>query len=87
MNICCVKCQVAFTPYKSGVNAIEMSDDFGPYRVWWADVRVCLGGGARIVTGFSKVAVGHWDADFEAALAEAEADPDTVRIYEKPFSK
>lgn len=48
----CRKCQREFRPQTIGVRVLDMAE-FGPYKLWMADVYQCPVCGAEIVYGFA----------------------------------
>jgi len=65
----CVRCCLFFKPAKNGV-AIEegrpiAGGEWGPYKLWQADLYECRGCGTQIVTGFGRGPVAeHYEADY-----------------------
>ena len=84
----CSKCQCAYQcgPGTTGVTVIEYAD-FGPYKVWSADERVCPGCGSKIITGFgNRELYSHFQPEFNAYIERVESNyPGSIRNwYPKP---
>jgi len=58
----CVKCQVDMKPEKNGVGLLDMAE-FGPYKVWDADLWKCPECGCEVVVGTGMHAVSHHHDD------------------------
>lgn len=64
----CVKCQREMIPAKNGIGVLDMTD-FGPYKVWDADLWRCPDCGHEIITGFGCNAIAYiGDENFDIAL-------------------
>lgn len=58
-------------PRKNGVYVIEMAD-FGPYKVWLADLWECPKCGHQTIAGFGIEALAeHYEAKFQGVLEMA----------------
>lgn len=80
----CAKCENKYVPRTTGlgtemrpetngVYVIEMAD-FGPYKVWLADLWVCPKCGHKTIAGFGLVAIAeHYQDGFAKTLEIAEA--------------
>jgi len=54
----CVKCQVELRNRMSGVGVLDIAQ-FGPYKVWDADLYYCPSCGFEVVIGFGVHAIAH----------------------------
>lgn len=83
----CVKCQTEMRVEIIGVLVIEMAE-FGPYKVWGADLMKCPGCGCEVVTRFSDKPIrqDHWASDFPAWLEDQKKKATRVIYdYERPL--
>ena len=61
----CVKCRTEMRPETNGVGLLDMAE-YGPYKVWDADLYKCPTCSYEIVTGFGVDAISHHiDEDFD----------------------
>ena len=64
----CVKCNTEFRPERNGIGLLDMAD-FGPYRIWEADLYKCPKCGTEIVVSFGHQAISeHYQDEFEGYL-------------------
>jgi DNA-directed RNA polymerase subunit RPC12/RpoP len=78
----CAKCENKYVPRttglemkpeKNGVYVIEMAD-FGPYKVWMADLWICPKCGHKVIGGFAVHPIReHYQDGFKEILELAEA--------------
>ena len=55
---------------QNSVTVEELLEDGGPYKLWDADLYVCEGCGAEVVTGFARYPFAeHWQPDYAAQKA------------------
>jgi DNA-directed RNA polymerase subunit RPC12/RpoP len=67
----CVKCNKQAEVIQSGVTAVEMAE-FGPYKLWGADLHRCPKCGYEFVSGFAHVAYAeHFQDGFEGMMQKA----------------
>lgn len=79
MKIVCTNCQRLMTAQQA-VTAIEMSD-FGPYKLWAADLYICKGCNNEAVAGFADRAYAeHFQPHFAKALEVAIASDNVARF-------
>jgi len=79
-NYVCVKCGKSMRPKENGIRAVEMAD-FGPYKIWMADLWKCPSCGIEIISGFgNKPEAGHFQPDFTSLLANYEQDDNCTII-------
>jgi len=45
--------------------------NFGPYKLWPADLWMCHGCGKKIISGYSQRGIEHHEKDFEVLLEQA----------------
>lgn len=70
MKIVCTNCQRLMTAQRA-IAAIEMAD-FGPYKLWSADLYQCKGCNNEVVAGFADCAYAeHFEQHFAEALKVA----------------
>jgi len=68
----CVDCECDFKPEKNGVYLLEMAD-FGPYKLWNADLWKCPSCGREIISGYGKTPVAsHHEEDFYTLLGKVQ---------------
>lgn len=72
--VVCRKCKRALVPLKNGIPVVEVAD-FGPYKLYEADVWECPNCHVEIVTGFSQNPKQHFEYSFPAELNRAQARP------------
>ena len=82
-KLICVNCQCEFKPLINGVDVVEMAQ-FGPYKLWSADLVQCPGCGAKVITGFSRTFVEHWQPGFNQYFDRAKQRGSLYFDYEKP---
>lgn len=64
---------VEMIPEKNHIYVIEMAD-FGPYKVWFADLWRCPKCGHKVIAGFGLKCVSqHYQDNFQAVLERAQA--------------
>lgn len=74
----CVKCKKQMRCEKGGVFVIEMAD-FGPYKIWRADVWVCPDCRQETICGFGVAPLAeHYEDRFAKILEDAKA---SGRVY------
>ena len=67
----CLKCQKQYKVKKAGVWVIEMAD-FGPYKIWMADLKECPICHHEVISGFAQHAVTeHYQSGFNEVLEQA----------------
>jgi hypothetical protein len=60
-------------PERNGVYVIEMAD-FGPYKIWMADLWICPKCGHKVIAGFGVTCiVEHYQPNFAGWLESARA--------------
>ena len=68
----CVGCTKEFLPEKNGVLVCEHAN-FGPYKIWSADLWKCPNCGSEIIVGFGYNSVSeHFQDDFQDWLKKVE---------------
>lgn len=55
--VVCAKCGVRLKPSQNGVTAMQCLGDGKSYKLWFADLYQCSGGGTEILAGFAQEAV------------------------------
>ena len=74
----CVGCEVEMKPEKNGVGVLDMAE-FGPYKIWDADLYKCPECGCEVIVGFAHFAIAeHHEGNFESAV---QAYRDKERLY------
>lgn len=69
----CTFCGRQLRPKQNGVYGIEMAE-FGPYKIWYADLWECPECTQEILAGFGlKCLAEHYEDDFDKVLKRAEA--------------
>ncbi len=77
----CAKCRIELRSKTNGIMTIEMAD-FGPYKLWLADLWECPECHAEVILGFAHHRLAeHYEPDFAGALARAESKPSTVKFW------
>lgn len=82
-NPICVKCKLFLKPKKSGVTVEEgrpLGDgsEWGPYKLWMADLWECRGCGFELVYGFGRRPVAeHYQPEYKF---EVEREPPLLRV-------
>jgi hypothetical protein len=82
-KIVCTQCQCEFRPKKNGVWLTEMAE-FGPYRVWAADLWECPGCGTQVISGFANEPTEHFEKGFDYFYAKVHASEKEYFDYEHP---
>ena len=74
----CAKCEVEMRPEKNGVGVLDMAE-FGPYKIWDADLYKCPKCGYEVIVGFAHFAIAeHHEANFESTV---QSYRDKERLY------
>jgi len=80
----CAKCENKYVPRTTGLGSelrpeknhvyvIEMAD-FGPYKVWFADLWMCPKCGHKVIAGFALECIAeHYQDGFREVLEKAKA--------------
>lgn len=77
----CAKCNTVMRCEKNEVYVIEMAD-FGPYKIWFADLWICPGCGNEVIAGFAVEPLAeHYEDHFQKWLARAEASDYCYRVH------
>lgn len=77
----CAECQVEMRCKTNEVYVVEMAD-FGPYKVWSADLWNCPECGHLTITGFGVECIAeHYQDPFEGILAKARASGQCYYAY------
>ena len=83
----CAKCRIELRPKTNDIVAIEMAD-FGPYKIWAADLWGCPECGAEVILGFANHRMAeHYEPKFATVLQEAERNPLTVKFWQDQEQK
>jgi len=66
----CLKCNTEYVPLKNGVYVCEVAD-FGPYKIWHADIIYCPVCKDTVISGLGADAIlEHWENGFKTYLKE-----------------
>ena len=77
----CVKCEVDMRPEMNGVGLLDMAD-YGPVKVWDADLWKCPKCGIEVVAGFgSNAIVHHFEDTFQWRLDSYENNARLIRSH------
>lgn len=79
----CMNCKNRMLVDRVGVTAIECVDPelTSPYKVWQCDTVRCPVCQTTVATRFADKPTENWSDDFDKTVAEAEANPATIRFY------
>lgn len=80
MKVICTLCNRSLTCERA-VDVVEYAD-FGPYKLWRADVYKCPGCDVTVVTAFGERAYAeHHEAKFDEILARIRASGETIYYF------
>ena len=82
MKLVCVKCEGEMRPRNNDAAVVEMAN-FGPYKLWNADIWACPGCGFEVVAGFAqKPFAEYFEQGFLGALEHTKQTRRLVHDYE-----
>ena len=84
-RVSCVACQCELRRHATGIFFVEMTN-FGPYKLWHADLWKCPGCGYEAVHGFGDRPLReHYEPDFKEFLDGIKASGKKIIFcYERP---
>ena len=65
----CIKCQCELKPEWNGVGVVDYAE-YGPYKIWDADLWKCPKCGYELVVGFGDMAISHHHDDHFGQVLE-----------------
>ena len=82
-KIVCIECGSEYVPLKNGYWVCEVAD-FGPYKLWRADLVYCKQCKKAVISGFGQESIDHHVPMFKDILPEVKIffgyNKDTIKV-------